>query len=540
MTRYTLIALFGLLAALAASTHACGADTADKGAAGADGGSDMDTDADSDSDADSDTDGDTDSDTDPPEEEEPPNYKVPKGSGRYVFIADETHDTVVVIDSETLVIEVADTGSRPTHLVPLSEYNAAAVISLDSDETTVVRVDNVGQVSTVDLDVRPDTNALAVSADGQFVIAWYNALYVEDSGPPGTDQEITVMRVEEGQEEVFHMTVGMHPKDVVFNEDATRAFVVTEEGINVIDMTDLENVGLPPLVELIDSPDVDPDTVEIAIDPDGNQALARVEGSDTVYTATLDGTDDMRSYVLPGAPTDIDIAPDGTFGLLVLRSLAQVAEFDLPLPEDPLEDPFEYNDLGDVICGVSTLTPDGDTVLLYTTTAGEEDDRRLLTTLTRDGFDWQVDYVLLEREIRTVAAGADSGNAVAIHQEIPSSSTEFPHAYSLVSLPELQLKFQQVPAEPGQLLLTPDGDFGFLLLRDDPANIKRTEIIDLSTFIVDALELGSPPTAAGYAADTDKVFVAQEHPAGRITFIGVHDDSIKTVTGYALNDEISD
>ncbi|MBW2278404.1 MAG: hypothetical protein JRF63_12995, partial [Deltaproteobacteria bacterium] len=71
-------------------------------------------------------------------------------------------------------------------------------------------------------------------------------------------------------------------------------------------------------------------------------------------------------------------------------------------------------------------------------------------------------------------------------------------------------------------------------------DIKRTEIIDLSTFLVDSLELGSPPTAAGYATNTDKVFLAQEHPAGRITFVGVHDDSVKTVTGYALNDEISD
>jgi DNA-binding beta-propeller fold protein YncE len=537
MRGISLFALIGLWVVMAVFVLACSDSMASKldGA-----GDDSASDSDGDSDSDSDSDGDTDSDSDPPEEEEPPNYKIPKGSGRYVFIADENHDAVVVIDSETLVIEVAETGSRPTHLVPLSEFNAAAVINLDSDETTVVRVDNVGQLSVIDLDVRPDTNALAVSADGQFVIAYYNPLFVEDSGPPGTDQEISVMRVEEGLEESFHMTVGMHPSEVVFNEDATRAFVITEEGINVIDLSDLENVGLPPLVSLFDTPDVDPETVEIAIDPDGNLALARVEGSETVVAATLDGTDDLRSYTLPGAPTDLDIAPDSTFGMLVLRSLAQVAEFDLPLPEDPLEDPFEYVELGEVVCGVATLTPDGNTALLYTTTAGEEDDRRLLTTLVRDGFDWVVDYTMLEREIKTVAAGADSGTAVAIHKEIPASSTEHPHAYSLVNLPELQVKFQQIPAEPGQLLLTPEGDFGFLLLRDDSQDIKRTEIIDLGTFIVDSLELGSPPTAAGYAVGTDKVFIAQEHPAGRITFIGVHDSSVGTVTGYALNDEISD
>ncbi|MBW2278406.1 MAG: hypothetical protein JRF63_13005 [Deltaproteobacteria bacterium] len=412
----------------------------------------------------------------------------------------------MIIDSETLVIEVVEAGSRPTHLVPLSEFNAAAVISLDSDETTVIRVDTVGNASAVDLDVRPDTNALAVSPDGQFAIAYYDALFVEDSGPPGTDQEITVMYVAEGLEESHHMTVGMHPSRVTFNQASTRAFVITQEGINVIDLENLQSVALPPLVELFDSVEVDPDMVEIDINPGGDIALARVEGSETVVAADLNGVEDLREYVLPAAPTDLDIAPDGTFGMFVLRSLAQVAVFDLPLPVDPLEDPFEYVELGEAICGVATLTPDGLSTLLYTTTAGEEDDRKVLTTLTRDGFDWIVDHTMLEREIKSVAAGADSETAVVIHDEIPASSTEHPYSYSLVMLSQLQVKFQQIPAEPGQLLLTPEGDYGYLLLRDDYEDIKRTEIIDLSTFLVDSLELGSPPTAAGYATNTDKVF----------------------------------
>ena len=88
--------------------------------------------------------------------------------------------------------------------------------------------------------------------------------------------------------------------------------------------------------------------------------------------------------------------------------------------------------------------------------------------------------------------------------------------------------------EPGQLLLTPDGHYGYLLLEE----AKRTDVIDLQTFIVDSLVLGSPPTAAGYALETDKVFIAQDHPAGRMTFMGVHDSSVKTVTGYNLNDDI--
>ncbi|MBW2278405.1 MAG: hypothetical protein JRF63_13000 [Deltaproteobacteria bacterium] len=88
-----------MLALVAFAVWACGdSSMADKASGGADSDSDSDSDADTDVDTDADTDGDSDGDTDPPEEEEPPNYKVPKGSGRYVFIADENHDAVVIID----------------------------------------------------------------------------------------------------------------------------------------------------------------------------------------------------------------------------------------------------------------------------------------------------------------------------------------------------------------------------------------------------------------------------------------------------------
>jgi hypothetical protein len=509
-------------------------------ASGADGDDDA---ASSDSDTDSDVDGDadSDSDTDPPEQEEAVDYKVPKGSGRYVFIADETHGTVVVVDSETLGIRTAAAGSRPTHLVPLgADANAAAVINLDSDDLTIVRVADDGALSASDIPTRPDTNALAASADGEFVTAWFDPLFSEDSGAPGTDQDVSVVDAEAGMEEAFHLTVGMHPSRVSYNEGATRGFVVTEEGISVIDLMHLDGIGLPPLVPLFDPVDVDPASVEIAIAPDGSVALARADELLSLKAAWLDGSGETRDYALPAPATDLDIAPDGTWGLAVIRSLSQVLLFDLPLPADPLADPFEIVDLGGALCGLAEIAPDGETVLLYTTTGGVEHDRRLLTRLRLDGDGPELEQVLLSREIRSVAPGADSTTAVVMHQPVAQTQAILPYAYSLVGLAALQVKLQQLATDPGQLLLTPDGDFGFLLLRDDEHGVREVAIIDLETFIVDGLELGSPPTALGYATVTDKVFVAQEHPAGRMTFVGVHDGTVQTVTGYTLNDEITE
>jgi len=499
-----------------------------------DGDSDSDSDADGDSDSDADTD--ADGDTDIPEQEEEVDYIVPEGSGRYVFIADEAHDAVAVIDAETLLITVVEVGGRPTQIVPLGESNAAAVIDLESDEVTILRVDEAGAVTKVDVDVRPDTNALVGSENGQYLVAYYDARFSEWSGLPGTDQEITVIDTTAGAEAAYDMTVGMHPSRVAFDDGATKALVVTEEGINIVDLTSLGTVGIPPLVQLFDPVTVSPDTWEIAISSDGNTALGFYQGGSDVMTASLDGADDIRTYTLHGPPTDLDIAPDGSFGLFVLREQAEVAVFGLPLPSDPLVDPFTYISLGDLVCGVATIAADGDTVLLHTTTGGEEQNRRVLTTMTRSMLGtWTLESVLLEREIASVAVSPDSGTVVAMHTEIASSSTEEPFAYSLVKLPDLQVKFQQTPVEPGQLLLTPDGDYGFTLLRDDEDGIATTAVMELSTFIVDSIELGSPPTALGYSSGTNSVFVAQDHPSGRMTFIDLDDMSVQTVTGYALN-----
>ena len=163
-------------------------------------------------------------------------------------------------------------------------------------------------------------------------------------------------------------------------------------------------------------------------------------------------------------------------------------------------------------------------------------DRRRLTLMSRDGDAWDITSAVLERTIEAVVTvdSPDGGarTAVAIHQ--PAPGQEKPYAYSLITIPGLMSKLQQLATPPGQLLLTPDGGYGFILLKE----ASMTEKIDLGTLIVNDLELSSPPVAAGYAGATDKVFVAQDHPAGRMTFIGVEDDSMKTITGYNLNEDI--
>ncbi len=89
------------------------------------------------------------------------------------------------------------------------------------------------------------------------------------------------------------------------------------------------------------------------------------------------------------------------------------------------------------------------------------------------------------------------------------------------------------------MLYTPDGARAAVLLRDDAAQVRKVDMVDLGTFIVAPLLLGSPPEGAGHVAATDKIYVSQQHPTGRITFVGATGE-VQTVTGYVLNDSVKD
>ena len=528
---------------------------------GWDKGGDSDVDSDSDMDADADDDWSEDEKLDdgaPPEIEEQAEYKVPQAAGKYVFIVDETRGSVVVVDSSTLQIRQQKVGSRPSQLVTLN--NAAseptvAVICLGSDEVTIVRVADDGTMRTHELTVRPDTNALSASPDGRFLVAYHDPQFTAQSGVPSTDQEITVLSVAEGAENSVHLSVGMHPWKVTFDKDETgktsRAFVVTEEGINIIDLTDLDNIGIPDVAVVYEGGTYDSTTADIELLPDGSLALARKTGEKRLVVIDMSKQPhERREYELYAEPTDLDVAPDGSFGVMVFRTTSEVAFFDLPLPAPTMEadagvsdggvpihgtrDGITYHQLTDKVVGVATLVPGSRNVLLHTTTGGKSEDQRRLVYFAKGATEYEAKSVVLERKIHSVAAGVDGKTAVVLHQPVKETNEQHPFSYSLVEIAGMQVKFQQTPVQHKQLMLTPDGHYGFLLLEE----AKRTEIINLRTFIVDQLSHGSPPTAAGYAVDTRKVFINQDHSAGRMTFFNIEDKSVKTVTGFNLNDDI--
>lgn len=505
---------------------------------------DIGADSDVDSDSDSDADGDWDSDAgvdggEPfvPETEERFDYRIPVSSGKYVFIADKLNDKVIAVDSATLEIFTTEVGANPTHVVPLNDDGHVAVISLNSDEVTVIRMADDGTAQVSEMDIRPDTNALAVSHKGRYVIAFWDDLFAADSAMASTDQEISIIDTLVGAEMVYNVTVGIHPTQVLFNSTDTAAYVITENGIDIIELDALDASYFPKNVSLFDFTTIRPDETETVIDPSGTYAIGRREDAEAAYVVKLDGSEPVRTYDLPGIPTDVDLAIDGSFGMFTIRSAHQVAVFNLPFPQDTTVSPFTFVDLGEQYCGAATLSDDGKYAALYTSVDNDNEtaNRKVLTMLQIEGTDFQVRSTLLARNIKNILPSPSSDSLVVMHEVFTGSNNSGlnePYAYSLVKLPDLQSKFQQLPVDPIQLLTTEDGAFAYFLL-----STKEIEIINLETFIVDSMALGSTPQAVGYASLTDKVFISQQHPSGRMTFMDVAGDNVKTITGYTLNDQ---
>ena len=132
--------------------------------------------------------------------------------------------------------------------------------------------------------------------------------------------------------------------------------------------------------------------------------------------------------------------------------------------------------------------------------------------------------------LHTKAAGDSRQTGIDVETQIDRS-----YGYTIVNLATGFAKLHLTSAEVTALALTPDGARAFVLVRA-PRLVQR---IALSSFIVDEFPLGSPPVSLAVLSDAVKrVFVSQEHPEGRISFINWETGAVESVTGFELNGRI--
>ncbi len=580
----------------------------------------------------------------PPEREEEFSFSTPTVVGDDIYIANETLDSLSIIDSRTLGIETLPVGFRPTAVAGPDPTHAdtdqarVMVLNRGSSSLTVVDPDDRSR-QTLPVDER--ANALAIDPSGEFGVVWYDDSRRRPDETAGDLSSVTVA----GDGRTHRVAVGFHVRDVFFDPAAERALVWTDDGISPIELAELDGDTTSRPIPLLpdDLAGAEPDDFEVRVTPDARYVVAR---SDEMHGLVMLDVESRSHAVvpLPEAPTDLDLIGGQPPTLLaMLRESARAVRIEIPDgmraasealaskrdrvldatsgaeamagstggdtdtgeadtgtgddggtrdtsasdttvdattdAADPTHDagsttdassdtsdagvdePFfpaeiaglELIDLQIGRLGAATVGATDETALLFTT-VGDERRVVLLDLATH-----QQRVVALDKQIRGALSDRRGETFIVYNAkqpgEIPPDATpsdpayvERKHGMTLIDVETASTRLVLTDHRPGSSAIAAAEEHApklFVLFErpgdetppDDPAFRDVVEI-DLGSFRTRTHRLPSLPSGLGPVAPAGKIFVAQEHPQGRMTFVDAATGTRQTVTGFQLNSQI--
>jgi len=488
-----------------------------------------------------DFDPDPDGDPDPfvPEDERTLNLPEPAAVGRFVFIANESNDTVAKVDSVTLAVTPISVGVAPRIVRANSETNVVAVLNAGSSSVSLIWP-SAGRDEVLTLGVSQGANRLELDPTGRYGVAYYDNRHARRGDTIGSFQQVSVIDVE-GREE-FTVSVGLNVRQVIFSGDGRTLYIATDTGLSAIDVATLSDDIRSVEISLGDNPLEPPVDREVHVSDTAGLALVRTTDIEGVRLVNLE-TSELVEVDLGGTMSDIDLVEDGRVLLAAVRSEGIVARIDLMVdPSSP--DAVVLIETRGVSPGVVVLSDDARNALLYTTVG--DDPRVGVLDLERGEMSRTL---VLSKAVQLVASAPGGQRAVAVHREgtasvatgdVPVATLiETSHAVSLIDLPSGYAKLVILPATPTAFTYDTNGD-RFYMMVVTPRTVTRgaswgvTEL-DMRTFAQRDFTFESPPEAIGRVPETGQIYVSQASEVGRIAFINPSDGSVREVSGYRLN-----
>lgn len=460
-------------------------------------------------------------------------YQAPVASKRFVWVANPKSGRVAFVDAATAEVSLVEAGNAPTTVASIpGGDDAAIVLNALSHDATVMRVGPAG-ISTRRVDVESGGNAWALTPSGAFAVAWTDAKLVAKPDPLDGYQDVTVVDLSPGAERSTTLSVGYRPMRVSFSSDGQRAFVVSQDGVSVVELTGEPRVAAN--VRLTD-PGKSLDGDDVVVSPDGVRAIARRPGEKGVAVVEL-ATGALGVVALPSAPTDVDLAPDGKTALAVLRETGEVAWFPLPeaLADPKLVQRTKIADTGQII-GSVVVAREGTRAFVFTSAVPEP---RLSVISSVDPAQAPL-HLLLRAPVGGVFSSQDGATALVLHDQAPkptdgSTPTSYVAAFSLVpTTTGAPPKLQGLDAKPVAAAISPAGDRAIVATGTGAVGPYRAYVARAPSLSIDAFELPSAPISAGLVPAAGRAFVAEEHAEGRLSLIDLEAGTIKTITGFEL------
>ena len=481
----------------------------------------------------------------------------PTHSERFVYVAMTELDALAKIDGTTLSVESIAVGDQPEVLEAIPGADGVVVLDRNNGTASIVRATEQGDDTRV-VPTLPNMNRISIDPTGSYALAWFDLRQeasdsggLSGTGPIGSFQDVTVIRLQQDEEHSVDLTVGFRPRDVQFAEDGSRAFVITDDGISVIDLANAIEVG-PTIIapiEVASSQDVDPIDIEVNVIASGELAVVREADSPELRVIRLTAEQPGLSViVLPAAPSDVDLAADGRTAYAVLKDTSELAIIDLSAGLPGSEDLSLIDMAGETI-GSMVLSPLEDQAILFTNASSVE---RLTVIDFEAGGGTAIRSFGLQKSVRSLGYDPSASSLIVTHAksfgdplENGISFEEFinrSYGYSIVDIATGFDKLQITSADPGGFQFSTTTPRAYVLIDggDDPEADLQTHIIELDTGVVRIQHMSSPPETVGILPEAGMAFVNQRHPLGRVSFINVANDAMRTITGFDLNSRIVD
>jgi hypothetical protein len=436
----------------------------------------------------------------PPEKETNVAFELPHAGEHYVYAVNPDTDSVAVIDANTLAIQSVEAGDQPTFLQTLAGRDAAIVLNVRSSDATLLTTSG-GSTKHLNLPVQPGANAIAVAPDGKHAVVYFDPTF-KGAGTNGSFQDISVLFLEPGKERAEAMTVGFQPSSVAFSADGTRGFVVTQDGISILDFGKIEKEG-PAIARTIALGKDANTSLDVSVTPDGKYALARREGESQLRLANLESGDltlldldavlnDVKD-VNPGlshAETDPSASATGT-------DTAPIPSSTTPFTSDagaPIEGPIDAGyDVVDAIAPLATAPSNVVTATAPTPSASAPPQPVLGSAVT--------DVDLAPSGEFALAVVRDRHTVIRI---------AIPQSFENTTPPEvIEIGDELV----GSVSLAPDSKSALLYTTAVDTN-KRVSILDLTTSEFRTVKLPKSVESVSIAENSKTAFVVHKKLAG--------------------------
>jgi hypothetical protein len=481
----------------------------------------------------------------PPENKATIVVDVPKASQNYVYAANPDRDSVAIINPQTLSIQTVSVDAAPHGLQTIPGQDGALVANTGASTVSVIRTDKSGSTRVSTVPVMTGANVISIAPDGQHALAYYDSS--QPTAGPATDspKEVSALDLSQDSPVVYHLTVGYHPSIVNFSDDSKQAIVVTEDGISIVQLQTL-NAAASRIISPIPIYDATTTkTANVTVTPDGLYAIAHQTDSSLLRLVDLAAKDsvdlDLASLYglsIPdsGAATatidvsDVQVSPDGTFLVAVVRDRQMVLRVPIPGGFESLGN-IGHVSVPDVLTGAVSIGPDGRYAVLFTTVSATE---QHVSILDMSG-QYPLRTINLHKLVNGVTFDPTGTKAYVLHQPSTGDQTAQSYGYSVIDLASTASNLVLTATKPGPIAALPDGSALFILFTEVPWQVQRFNLLDLS---FSTISIANEPTGIGFVESAKQIFVSQAQTDGRITFIDWTTLAFKSVAGYELNASI--